>query len=276
MPNSNKEVPEDSSKQVLSVRKSNTFMPTRRILAHKNLFNKKIPTSIGELDAQLSIFPDSELAIIIIPEDPAQLENPRDTMYSYPIESIIGWCIRNKVSAIRYNPLIFNTNLDIKRRDTGSRREKNAVKSVNGAVIQANYALDFLLEYLEDEQSQVKKVLAFGYKQGAAVAMNLTLRRPELSHCFVCSPQLKLYDFSSWIYLNRGKQFTITYGQFDKDTPHHVFLDFANLLEEKGIRAKYYVIDTDENMGDCKELLQKLEQTIEEHNLLHDPDQTNI
>lgn len=267
MSNSSNETPQEPSKQVLSVSKRTAFTPRRRILAHKNLFNKKIPTSMGDLEAQLAIFPNSELAIVIIPEDPAQLENPRDAMYSHLVESMIGWCIKNKISAIRYNPLIFNTNLEIKNRAIGSRRDKNTTKSVNGSVIQANYALDFFLEYLEDEETNVKKILAFGYKQGAAVAMNLTLRRPEVSHAFVCSPQLKIYDFSSWIYLNRGKEFTITYGQFDSDTPHHVFLDFAKSLEDKGIKAKYYVIDTDQNMGDCAELLQKLEQTIKENDL---------
>jgi hypothetical protein len=246
--------------------KTKNFAPRRRILAHKNLSNKRIPTGMGDLDAQIVTFRETKLAILIIPENPEDLENPKNAMHSNVIESLIAWCIKNKISAVRYNPLIFSTNREVKSRDSGRRREKNTVKSIDGSVIQANYVLDCFLEHLEDEECKTTQILAFGYMGGAGVAMQLALRRPEIPHAFACSPRLTTYDFSSWMYLNRGKKFTVVYGGKEKN--HNIFLDFAQLLHQKEIIAKHYVTDTDEHMGDCQQLLEKLETTIKENNLM--------
>ena len=65
-----------------------------------------------------------------------------------------------------------------------------------GELIDAAVSLDWLESYIPSASS----ICVSGFSFGAWIAMQLTMRRPEVDHFVVASPPTKKYDFSFFHY----------------------------------------------------------------------------
>lgn len=134
-----------------------------------------------------------------------------------------------------------------------------------GSVDEARHELEdaaAALDWLEKQNPSAKGICVAGFSFGSWVAMELSMRRPEVSHFISISPPIKKYDFSPFVRFPLSG--LIIQGDCDSVTEEKEVRSFFNpMLERAESNVEYVTVSGADHF--LRNRLQQLESVVSEY-----------
>lgn len=172
---------------------------------HRNLYKNQLVFADHITDLEYCLYEEKDYAILMIPADPRWNGNLNTPV----ISKLFEYFDKSHIDTMRFTFTkyqIFNNNYD-------------------KYITQAAICLEELLKTISGR----KKIWLIGFSFGSLVALNLSLRRPDIQGIIAISPPILNYDFLSW-FIPFKTNILIAYGENDHLLPGEIINHYTKYL----------------------------------------------